>query len=87
MEKMYFDYKQNIKRQYIERVAGEKTKEDHFSKYLMIFISFLVIILFSMIFYVESIEDRMGKMKVEIRALQSEVKYFQRSLNLEEVDK
>jgi cell division protein FtsL len=75
-----------IKRQSIERIAVEKT-ENHFSKCLMIFISFLVIIFFSMIFYVESVEDRMGKMKIEIRSLQSEIKYFQRALNLEEADK
>jgi cell division protein FtsL len=87
MGKMYFDYKQNIERQYIERVAGEKTKEDHFSKCLMIFVFFLVTMIFSMIFYVESVEDRMGKMKIEIRSLQSEIKYFQRALNLEEADK
>jgi cell division protein FtsL len=75
-----------IKRQSIERIANKKT-ENHFSKCRVVFISFIVIIFFSMIIYVESVEDRIGKIKIEIRSLQSEIKYFQRALNLEEADK
>ena len=84
---MYVDYKQEIKHYVVDRIAKENKIENHFSKCLVVFIAFMVIIFFSMIFYVESIEDRIGKMKIEIRALQSEVKYFQRALNLEEADK
>jgi hypothetical protein len=76
-----------IKRQSIERIIGEPgivvIQEKKLPAIPVFIASFLIVLLFAIIFYVESIEDRMGRHEIEIRILQSEVKYFQNSLMLE----